>query len=242
MPISHRDARAAARTAGDRPPPAPDSLLARFKASMVMNYEKWHDGIGYDLELIRQASPDELKAIEDLLLQRHAEDWRDIEALAALGTERARQALRDAVRTGSTEVRLAVHSHAPELLTEARRTASLVQALQQAGPCAGLSKALLEVERFHPPEVVHALLRGLTEQDGTTACHFAAMLYFLHGKAESAFDWNHRPFFLRFNTDDLAEREKAVRELCDTIGVDPRTCLEPRPARKPPASRRQAKR
>lgn len=230
-----------------RPPPAevsqePKSILARFKASMEINYEKWHDGIGYDLELLKQASPEERKAIEDLLIHRSAADWRDIEALAALDSNRAKEALKDALRTGNAEVRLAVHAHAPELLTEAQRTASLVQAVEQAENFAGLSQTLLEVERFHPPEVVRALLRGLMERDGGTACHFAAMLYFLHGKASSAFDWKHRPFFLRFNTGDLAEREKAVRELCETIGVPPHTCLKPGPASKPPGPRRRTKR
>jgi hypothetical protein len=94
----------------------------------------------------------------------------------------------------------------------------------------GLTQALLEVESFHPPEITTALLRGLMERDGGAACHFAAMLYFLHGKSASAFDWNHRPFFLRFNTPDLEQREIAVRELCATLGADPSRYIRPRPA------------
>ena len=126
---------------------------------------------------------------------------------------------------------MAVHSHAPELMTEPQRIASLVQALEQGDNYGGLTQALLEVETFHPPEIMTTLLRGLMDRDGGTACHFAAMLYFLHGKSSSAFDWNHRPFFLRFNTTDMAEREKAVRELCETIGADPSRCIKPKPAK-----------
>jgi hypothetical protein len=88
-----------------------------------------------------------------------------------------------------------------------------------------LSETLDEIEDFRSPAIVQELLRGLMKRDGATACHFAAMLYFLHGKAASAFDWDHRPFFLRFNTEDLVEREIAVRELCNSIGVDPSMCL-----------------
>jgi hypothetical protein len=228
---------------GDQVPAkqAPESLVSRFRASMTLDYEKWHDGIGYDLELLGQASPEELEAIEALLLQRNAADWRDVEALAALDSERARKALKAALNSSSVEVRMAVHAHAPELLTEAQRSASLVQALEAAESFAGLSQTLLEVEDFHPPEVVAALLRGLLARDGGTACHYAAMLYFLHGQASSPFDWAHRPVFLRFNTDDRAQREQAARELCATIGVDPRTCMEPPAPPKSPTRRRRAK-
>jgi hypothetical protein len=220
----------------------PQSILARFKASMEIDYEKWHDGSGYDLDLIKQANPAELKAIEELLIARRNSDWRDVEALAALDSPRAKEALRQAFRSGDTPVRMAVHSHAPKLMTEAERTASLVQALEQADTYGGLTQALLEVQSFHPPEVMTALWRGLMERDGGAACHFAAMLYFLHGKSTSAFDWNHRPFFLRFNTPDLAQREKAVRELCETLGADPSRCIKPKSGKPTKTSKKPKRR
>ena len=209
----------------------PKSAVSRFKASMVIDYEKWHDGIGYDLSILNGATPEELKAIEGILIQRRSGDWRDVEALAAIDSKGAKAALKDALRTGDAEVRMAVHSHAPELMTKRQRIDSLVQALEQAEIYGGLTQALLEVEDFHPPEIIRTLLRGLMDHDGGTACHFAGMLYYLHGKSKSAFDWDHRPFFLRFNTTDMAEREKAVRELCETIGADPHTCIKPKPAK-----------
>ena len=217
------------------------SAVSRFKASMVIDYDKWHEGIGYDLTILKEATPEELKAIEAILIQRHSSDWRDVEALAEINSKGAKEALKTALRTGDAAVRMAVHSHAPELMTERQRTDSLLQALGQAEIYGGLTQALLEIEEFHPPEVIRALLRGLMERDGGTACHFAAMLYFLHGKAKSAFDWDHRPFFLRFNTTDMAEREKAVRELCETIGADPHICIKPKPATPAPKKPRKPK-
>ncbi len=92
--------------------------------------------------------------------------------------------------------------------------------LQTAAPFGGLSATLEEAAAFHPPGVVDALLRGTLGRPGDVAVHFAALLCFVHGKSSEAFDWNHRPFFLRFNTTDRAEREAAFRELCETIGVD----------------------
>jgi hypothetical protein len=210
------------------PPPAPPppppaeparSALARFTASMAIDYEKWHDGIGYDLEAIAAASPDERAAIEQLVLQHSPRGWRDVEALAALGTPAAHDALRRSLASGDAEVRGAVLRHAPELVSDRERTRALVKALESAEFYGGLTQALHEVAEHHPPEVVKALLKGARRREGTVAVHFAAMLFFLHGKAKEPFDWEHRPFFLRFGTEDRKEREAAYRDLCDAIGV-----------------------
>jgi len=207
------------------------SALDRFQSSMVMDYEKWHDGIGYDLAALAEATPSERDAIERLLLDRGTRDWRDVEALALLDTPAARAALREALSSGDAEIRLAVTRHAPALIGEAQRAASLVQALKSAGPFAGLTQVLDEAEQFHPPEVVEALLQGTLEREGDVAVHLAALLLFLHGKADEPFDMEHRPFFLRFNTDDRAKREAAFRELCGRVGADAQTILEREEAR-----------
>lgn len=199
----------------------PVTALERFEASMVIDYEKWHEGIGYDIDIIKQATAEELVEIEDLLVRRGISDWRDVEALAAVNSPRAKVLLRKALQSSKAEVSTAVARHAPDLVSDTERTEMLVNALQGARAYEGLSQTLLQVEEFHPPEVVNALLRGVLERDGETAVHYAAMLMFIHGKAESSFDWELRPFFLQFNTDDRAEREKYYRELCEKIGVEP---------------------
>ncbi len=68
--------------------------------------------------------------------------------------------------------------------------------------------------------VINALLKATLNRPGEVACHMAAMLLYLHGKAAEPFDWNHRPFFLRFNTTSRHEREAAFEELCNRIDVD----------------------
>jgi hypothetical protein len=83
----------------------------------------------------------------------------------------------------------------------------------------GLSGTLAQVETFHPPAIVEELFRGVLERDGGVAVHFAAMLMFIHGKAKSAFDWDQRPFFLRFNATHRDEREAVFLELCEKIGA-----------------------
>jgi hypothetical protein len=69
--------------------------------------------------------------------------------------------------------------------------------------------------------VIEALWRGVLKHDDATAVHLAAMLMYLHGKAESAFDWDLRSFFLKFNIEDRAERKALYQELRAKTGVSP---------------------
>jgi len=77
--------------------------LQRFKKSMQINYEKWHDGIGYDLEALKLASPEEQNVIEQILINHNPRDWRDIEALAKLNTKRAIEAIKKAIKDPNPE-------------------------------------------------------------------------------------------------------------------------------------------
>lgn len=202
------------------PPPDMTSPVERFRASMRMDYEKWRNGDGYDLAALRDASPEECREIERLVLAHRPRDWRDVEALALFETAEARAALRDVAENDDPQTRMAVTRHAPGLLSETARAASLIRAIRSAQPFDGLSAIIDEAEAFHPPEVMDALLWGTLKGDSEAAVHFAALLYYLHNKAESSFDWAHRPFFLRFNTENSAEREAAFRDLCEDIGAD----------------------
>lgn len=186
-----------------------------------MDLEKWRDGTGYDLSILKSCTPEELVLIESMLVTRGIRDWRDVQALAALDSPRARVLLKAALKNTDPAISTAVINYAPGLTSDKERTAALVAALDVAENFGGLSPTLLEAGGFHPPEVIEALLRGVLSRSGGVPVHYAAMLMYLHGKAESAFDWAHRPFFLKFNTDDRAEREALFRELCEKIGVKP---------------------
>lgn len=212
---------------GPLSPLSPMSTVGRFMASVEGSFEHWHDGTGYDIARLKSATPDELAQIESFLLSRGVRDWRDVEALAAIDSASARKRLRAALKGDDHRIAIAVAEYAPDLVSDAERTRALVAALEGSEIYGGLTQALLEVEEFHPPKVIAALFRGLLTRTGVNAVNFAGMLMFLHGKAESSFDWNHRPLFLRFNTEDRAERESAFRELCEKIGVNPEKYLKP---------------
>lgn len=208
------------RHAGPERAPVPSSPLARFLASMVIDYEKWREGIGYDLEALREASPAERATIEAVLIDHAPRGWRDVEALAVLTSDAARAALKDALRDDNAEVRAAVMTHAPDLVSGEERLASLLRGIAQATSFHGLDAVLSEAADFHPAPVVDALFRAARHRSGDVAVHFAALLYFIHGLTDEPFDWDHRPFFLRFHTEDRAEREVVFRELCQAVKVD----------------------
>jgi len=200
----------------------------RFLDSMAIDFERWHDGTGYDLDALDEMTPAERREIEAMLIGKAEQDWRDFEALKHLDTPKAREAIRRGLDAADPETRAAAARHLDE--DDPERGRALARALGEAAPFEGLSPLLDEAAEFHPPEVVDALLRGAaTSEDETVAVNYAAMLYYIHGLAEEPFDWSHRPFFLRFG-EGGAERSAAFDELCRAIGVDPAPYRRPGPA------------
>jgi hypothetical protein len=197
-----------------------DSSLQRFIKSMAIDYEKWHDGEGYDLEAIKQASPSERIEIEQILVDHTRKDWRDIEALALIGTPKAKKAIKKAIRDPNPNVQIAVSRFAPKLISDSQKTQSLIRILQNEEIFSGISQALDEVEEFHPEEIKEELIKGLLSRGGEVAVLFAAMLFYIYGKAKEPFDMNQRPFFLTFNTENKTERLAAFLELCKRLKIN----------------------
>ena len=209
---SHRDSASAAR---------PESPLERFERSLFIGYEQWHDGTAYDIDALRELTADQRRGVEARLVPPSG--WRDIQALAvlaSLGSASATTELRKGATTGSSEIRLAVIRYAPKLVDDAARTAALVEALDNATAFDDFTTTLQQVEAFHPKAVIEALWRGIESRQGDVAVHYAGMLAFLYGKADSSFDWHLRPLFLKFNTTDDVQRRAAVSELRKRVEVD----------------------
>lgn len=192
---------------------------------MKIDYEKWHDGVGYDIEAIKSASPEQRKTIEQMLTNHTPRDWRDIEALVQIDTISARETIKNAVKDPSTDVQIAVTRFAPHLITTSKRTRALVSALQTAEIFSGLSQALDEIAEYHPKEIKEALIQELLSRKGDIAVLFVGMLFYIYGKATEPFDMNQRPFFLSFNNENKAERVQAFLELCKQLHIDPEKYL-----------------
>lgn len=190
--------------------------VRQFRQSMEIDYRKWHDGVGYDIGAIRSATPADRSEIEAILVARGVRDWRDVEALAALGSPRAQSMLKSALRSDDHSIAIAVLDYSGDLVPAGERAAALVAALEKGQIGKGLAEALRAAEKFHPPEVVDALLRGiLTRKE---ALLFAGTVMYIHGLAKSSYDNDLRPAYIRFAG---PEKQQAFRELCGRIGVDP---------------------
>src|SRR5579872_384863 len=193
----------------------PSPELQRFLDSMKIGYEQRHDGIGYDLDALRAMTPEERSQVETVLIRNLAGtgDWRDVEALAALDTPGATAVLKTAAKHRNAEVRNRALSI---LADEGPQTGlqledDIVRAVEQGA---------LDLAEKHPtPRVKRALLDCARLAPATTRVHAAAMLMYLCGKADEPFDWNHRPFFLRFATEDNQQRRAAWMELREQTGV-----------------------
>ncbi|MDX1813455.1 MAG: HEAT repeat domain-containing protein [Candidatus Bathyarchaeia archaeon] len=179
----------------------------------------------YPLQVSYLASQAERDAIEQILINHSPRDWRDIEALAEINTKCARETIKEAIKDPNPVIRVAVTRFAPDLVTDNERTQSITDALKNTEAFSGLSQVLDEVKRYHPQEVKEALIKGSLTRKGEVAVHFAAILFYLFGKAKEPFDWGKRPFFLRFNTEDRKERVKVFRELCQKLKINPEKYL-----------------
>jgi hypothetical protein len=196
----------------------PSQTYQRFLDSMVMNFDKWHDGIGYDLEALEQMSDEERRSIEELLIGNleGPGDWRDVEALASMGTPSARAAVVEARDHRNAKVRnraisMLLRGPTPELETDSLEEL-VVQAVEQGYynmaqemPTLRVKQALLECTRKASDSVIRVNAAGL--------------LMYLCGQAPEPFDWSQRPFFLRFAENDRKLLQQAWEELRHRTGL-----------------------
>ena len=195
------------------------SAYQRFQDSKVITYERWHDGIGYDLEALGEMTDAERHSVETDLI-RNTTNWRDIEALAALNTDTAKAHIRKHIDQGSSEIRLAAaHALAGDKESGRAREDAIIDALQTAEPMNGLARALDMAAEHKSPRVIEALLRSTLRPVPEVAVNAAGILYYLFGKTTEPFDWDKRPFFLRFG-EGGAEQRQAFTDMCAELGID----------------------
>lgn len=102
----------------------------RFLDSMEMDYEKWHDGTGYDLTALGEMTQVDRDNITEILISNQSEPWRNFEALQYINTPRALAAIKSALIHPSLEVRIAASRFANPYDWERERI--LVEALEKS--------------------------------------------------------------------------------------------------------------
>lgn len=194
----------------------------RFLDSMPMDLDRWRDGVGYDLSALAEMSPAERDSVESLLLARSNEDWRDIDALAALDSERARERLRLIAAKAPLAMALVVLDKAPSLVGEDDAARLVKRAFDEASSPEALARATDLAETHHSPAVVGAILRRLMASEGPTAYDLGALLLVIHGVMASRWDMDERPLLLEVAESDPARRCAAIEALvrrCGTISA-----------------------
>ncbi len=195
--------------------------MDRFVRSLPPTFDAWHDGTGYDLEILEVGGEAERKSVESILLSRSVNDWRDIEALAAVGTPSTIKRLRAAYEQGPLIIKIAVLMHAAEIVPDSEREQILIEALALPYEDGTFTQAMILIETHHSEKIRQVLWRGVASDRGNKAALFAAMLIYLYGKGESAYDFQHRPMLVKFLTEDIDERREALRELCKLLETNP---------------------
>jgi hypothetical protein len=201
----------------------PSADFVKFRDSMNIGYEEWHDGIGYDLEALGRLAGEEQRAAETTLLGRGVADWRDVDALDCLGSPGALVALSAALSASDVNVRLqaAKRLHERKLLSDGELETLVIAALDSATISNGMVK-ILDMAEAHPTNAIRQkLLWCARHGHDDIRVHAAALVHFLYGQSTSAFDWANRPLYLRFGESDPSERDAALAELCRDIAVDP---------------------
>ncbi len=193
----------------------------RFLDSMVMDFDKWHDGTGYDLKILKQLEPGEKASIEKLLIKNLEQDgnWRDVEALAALGTAQAWAAVERAKFHNETKVRkyalrISINRQDSNDMSEkdlAKLEELVITAVKHGDfeiaekiPTMGVKKALLDS------------IPGFKSEVRVSA---AAFLLYLCDQAPEPFDWSQRSFFLLFGKDDPRMFQHAWEHLRKRTGL-----------------------
>lgn len=193
----------------------PSKNLEKFQDSMKIGYAEWREGIGYDLDALGKLTPEERIQAEDLLIARHAADWRDIEALDVLGSSRALEEMRNALSVKDVETRIEAAEHLAKrkMINEACIESIIVMTLDVTTLLNGMVRTLRFAEAHPSPAVQSKLWSCALDGDDSIRGHAAALAHFLAGGSASAFDWNFRPIYLCFTSQDKQERHRAYLEL-----------------------------
>ncbi len=202
--------------AGVAPVHSKSPAVERFRQSTSLSYDQWHDGEGFDLTALEGMTPAESAEVLALLrerLEQSGAGWREVESVAALGTEAADRLLAALVEHPAAEVRLRATRILAERGDPAPSEREIVRRLRDPHAGGGID-ALMRMAEAHPTPAVRQAL-GVCAVDGAPdyRVHAAALLLFLEGGAEASFDWTHRPLFLQFGAADRAARVAAMARL-----------------------------
>ena len=207
------------------PQPGTGKAYDRFMESMKIDFYKWHDGIGYDLDALNELDNRELQEIESLLISRKDSDWRDVEGLAALNTPFSIQALRDTLSSPNRECRLMAARFLKDMNIEDHIEEVVVRTLPETTIGDGMSYALMLAKLYPTENIRREVLRCALIGKDDIRVHCAAMALFLYGVSKSEFDTDFKVIY-EFHEKDMEARGRIFERLCAMVGVNPAGLLK----------------
>jgi hypothetical protein len=203
-------------------PRNPSPAYTRFKASMVLDYNKWKEGEPYDIAALKEITPEERDLLVDEICETASLDWRDVEALRALGTEKAIKRVGKAAekQTDGAGIEAFMDDIASQGWTDEIET-RFIEKLERAASMTGALDRLYEIAEAHQtPAVMKQLMRNARiSSDNTVRYSMAGFLLELTGHVDTryTFDKNIRPHLLDLNSDDYKTYKAAVAWLEDKV-------------------------
>lgn len=200
------------------PPFSP--ALERFLKSMHIGFIEWHDGIGYDLDALKEMTPTELGYVEKIILPYKDRDWRDVETLATLNTPDSIQALKECLNSSNNDARLFAVRLLKEMNIVDRIEEIILDILPKTKIGQGLTYALSLAETYPTEAIRRKVLWCALNGNDDIRIHCAAMALYLYGKAASTFD-NTFTIIFEFREPSREGRIAPFVELCRLVDVDP---------------------
>lgn len=197
--------------------------VKRFRDSMVMDFDMWHDGEGFDLSAIDDMTVQERKDLA-ALLRSGQKTWRELEALAALDLEDVATIIEDTSRTdASADNRMTAAAALHERGRMSRddfeaKVCDEIRKLDKPGD--GSVRILLEAQSLASVKVKQALLwSSWNRTEMSMLC--AALVLYLCGKAEDPLAWSHREWLFDLQPNNsYFTRKKAFDKVCGLIGME----------------------
>lgn len=199
----------------------PSPAYTRFKRSTVLDYDAWRDGKPYDIAALTEVTPEERDLIADELCAKSALDWRDVEALRALATQKALKRIGAAAEKQTDAGGIEAFFDDVAQGWSAKIETRFIDKLERVQSMTGALDRLYDIAEAHPtPAVIAQLLRNARiHSDPVVRYSMGAFLVELTGHADTrhTMDEAIRPHLLDLNSADYATYKAAVAWLTEKV-------------------------
>jgi hypothetical protein len=187
----------------------------RFKASIEGTDPKYREEL--DMDALSALKDDELRAAEELLIERvkTEADWRVPPALATLNVKRAVRPMKERLPKAKGRMRLALARALVALGALPRLDETVIAMLEGGDPDEGIS-ALAAADDLSSPELTKALGHASVHHPGPEVRVNAGAALIQQARLTSdPLAWKFRPLYLVLGEEEMALRLEAFAHICE---------------------------